>query len=243
MKYSFETLNSQIMKYAFYSLIFLTLLNNLSAERFAKIIYYQASKEAPKEVYISQNSVTAKNLEEVKNGQEVAFKHNRFSKSFELQKGALRLTFLPKDHLADDIPDGSPRVNIKKEWSNVILLVSEDKDNLVMPIKVIAFDASDKVFSPGSIMFVNQTDIIVGGLVAGEELKMKSNSYKIIDIPKNERIEFNLILDSYNAKTKQRRNLLRKRWLHIPQFRNVVFVTKLPPPRMAKCFVAEIRKF
>ncbi len=224
-----------IRKLFFKFVILLLATGGASAGRMAKIMYYQAPVEAPEYVFVYQSK---------KQPEEVKLERQKFSLSFELEAGDRRLVFLPKELPEDmEMPAGSPFVMIPATWDKVILFVTEDEKNPVMPIRVHAFDASDRIFGPGDILFINQCDLAVGGMVGDERITMKPKTAKVLGAPLGERGEFNLMLDSYDQKSKQRRNLVRKRWLHIPEFRNVVFITKLPPPAMAKIFVAEIRSF
>ena len=217
--------------------ILLLLVGHASAERFAKVIYFQAPKGAPKHAFVYQSHGQG-------DAQQVSLKRRKFSASFKLEAGEQHLVFLPAVlPEGAEVPLDSPSVVIPEDWEQVILFVFENEQNPVMPIGVLAFDASEGTFGPGEIMFINQSDLIVGGLIAGEKQIIKDKTIKVVDPQLEERGEFNLILDSYNPTEKQKRNLIRKRWLHIPSFRNVVFITNAPPPRMAKAFVAEIRSF
>lgn len=105
------------------------------------------------------------------------------------------------------------------------------------------YNASDNVFAPGEFLFINNSRLMVGGTIGDNQINIKAKSLKVIESPMKERGVINLILDSYDPKTKERRNLIKKRWLHVPQFRNVLFVTDLPPPKMTKLYAAEIRRF
>lgn len=217
-------------------LVILFLISGVAhAERLAKIMYYQAAADAPESAFVYQTKDEA---------QEVELKRSKFSDSFSLDADTKRLVFLPRELPADsEIPPGSPFVVIPEKWEKVILFAFKDPKNPIMPIQIRAFDASDNVFGPGELLFINQSEFLVGGLAGSKKINLKANSAKTIESPLSQRGVFNLMLDTFDPQTNQRRNLVRRRWLHVPQFRNVVFITKLPPPKMAKLFVAEIRKF
>lgn len=207
----------------------------VKAERLAKIIYRAAPAEAPDHAYIYQNDESA---------QKVPLGSRKFSASFKLHKGEQKLSFfsaaLPKGSVS---PKNPPQVIIPAEWKNVILVVYEDPENTVMPIRVRAFDASEKSFPEGGLLFINDSDSIISGTVHKTAVNIEGKETEMIDSPLKERGTFNLLLDSSHPKTEEKRNLLRKRWLHNPKFRNVIFIEELVSGTTVKAYVAEIRSF
>jgi len=226
-------MNLYLLKVAF---CVLYLVSSASAQRAARMIYFNAPDDAPKKTFLyQQKDSVAKELE---------LKSKNFAAAFKLESGDLNLRFLPAPLAVDqEIPSKAPAVRIPKEWDKVLLLVSEDKNNSVIPIRVVAINASDNVFPEGSLYFINLSNVYVQGTLGDQTLQMKPRSKKIITSPRKDVGNYGIKVESYNENTKQKSSLVEQLWRHIPTSKFVVIITNLPPPRSAKLFTAEIRNF
>lgn len=214
---------------------------SVHAARAARILYYGASKTAPNTSFVYTGTGDAYNLSKP---QEVDLERHNFSKSFDLATGAIRLGFLPQELPKDGLfPDAAPSVNIPKSWSKVLILVFEDLDNPVMPIRLQAIDASEKVFGPGELLFINYSEASIFGLVGDKKLILKPQATVLVSEPAKEKGAYKVKLDSVTDSLDTRQWLLRQSWRHEPGVRRVVFVFPLPAPRVAKLYTAPIRDF
>ena len=213
----------------------LLLAPSVSAERVARIMYYGASKAAPK---------TAVAYDENGASQAVELGRHHFSDSFEIPAGDIVLKFVSKE-LPDDqpVPEAAPRLNIPKQWKKVLIMVSEDMGNTVFPIALNAIDASDDVFGPGELLFINFTEIGVFGMVGDKKLVLRPQATALISNPASKREDYYVQLDSVESTIETRRWLLRQSWRHQPKQRYVAFVLPMPPPRVAKIYATPIRDF
>ena len=233
-EYHILNLRTLLLKTALLSAVLL-ITSSVSAERVARIIYYGASKAAPK---------TAVAYDESGASQAVKLGRHHFSDSFEIPSGDIVLTFVSKE-LPDDqpLPETAPRLKIPKGWKKVLIVVSEDMENAVFPITLNAIDASDNVFGPGELLFINFSDIGVFGMVGDKKLVLKPQATALISNPASKREDYYVQLDSVESTIETRRWLLRQRWRHQPKQRYVAFVLPMAKPRVAKIYATPIRDF
>jgi hypothetical protein len=227
-------LRTLLLKTAFLSVVLLV-SSSVSAERVARIMYYGASKAAPK---------TAFAYDENGGSQAVELNRHHFSDSFEIPSGDIVLQFVSKELSEDQlIPETAPRLKIPKEWKKVLIMVSEDLENAVFPITLNAIDASDDVFGPGEILFINFSEIGIFGMIGDKKLVLKPQATAVISNPASKREDYYVQLDSVEGTIDTRRWFLRQRWRHQPKQRYVAFVIPMPKPRVAKIYATPIRDF
>jgi hypothetical protein len=227
-------LRTLLLKTAFLSVVLLV-SSSVSAERVARIMYYGASKAAPK---------TAFAYDENGGSQAVELNRHHFSDSFEIPSGDIVLQFVSKELSEDQLmPETAPRLKIPKEWKKVLIMVSEDLENAVFPISLNAIDASDDVFGPGEILFINFSEIGIFGMIGDKKLVLKPQATAVISNPASKREDYYVQLDSVEGTIDTRRWFLRQRWRHQPKQRYVAFVIPMPKPRVAKIYATPIRDF
>jgi hypothetical protein len=227
-------LRTLILKTALLSVVLL-ITSSVSADRVARIMYYGASKAAPKTAFAYDQSGAS---------QVVELGRHHFSDSFEIPSGDIVLRFVSKA-LPDDqpVPETAPGLKIPKEWKKVLIMVSEDLENTVFPITLNAIDASDDVFGPGELLFINFSEIAIFGMVGDKKLVLKPETTALISNPASKREDYYVQLDSVESTIETRRWFLRQRWRHQPEQRYVAFVIPLPKPRVAKIYATPIRNF
>lgn len=221
----------------------LVITSTSSAARVARILYYGASSDAPQSAFVYQNRMGSPSVA-VGEPQEVGLPRHNFTKSFDLHNGKLKLSFLPS-LLAEDaeLPEAAPSVTIPKKWEKVLLLVFQDPSNSVMPIRVKALNASDDVFGPGELLFINYSQISIFGLIGEQKLLVHPKQMKVVSAPIAKMGEYQVKLDSVEDDIESRRWLMRQTWRHHPNVRRVVFAFPLPAPRTVKLYSAPLRNF
>ncbi len=122
-------------------------------------------------------------------------------------------------------------------------MVSEDLENAVFPITLNAIDASDDVFGPGELLFINFSEIGIFGMIGDKKLVLKPKTTALISSPASKKEDYYVQLDSVEGTIETRRWFLRQRWRHQPEQRYVAFVIPLPKPRVAKIYATPIRDF
>jgi hypothetical protein len=205
--------------------ILIALATLASAERVVRSIYYQGSEDAPRKAFLY--GVSGKHVE-------VTFPRSNISDAVKLPDGGENF-FLVPEVLPEDgvIPKNAPRVGIPKAWTLSALLISKDASNPVLPVRATPVNMSDSVFKPGEMLWINLTDITVGGRIGDTKLLLKPKSNGLLKTPKSERGDYPVVIDCLIPGDKKTRWLVRQTWRHNPRARQLVFVQPLEPPRIA----------
>ena len=200
-----------------------------------RMMYFMAPAGAPEEAYVYAGT------EEV--GQ-VVLNRTNFSKTFYISKGAVKLSFFSKSmDVEQPFPTSAPSVVVPEEWQKVLLLVFLDKENKVIPIRVKAINAGDDKFGPGSIYFLNFSNVYVSGMVGERKLSLKPKSETILKNPMNENGVYPAKLDAMVKGEKKPRRFIRQMWSNSDKIRNVLFIFPKPAPMHATYYCAPIRDF
>ena len=200
-----------------------------------KILYYKASKGAPSEadVYVGAEKIAETKLPT----------HN-FSATFEIPKGDINLKFGPRSLTEDQkVPADLPSVKISESWSKVLLLVYPAEENTTMPIKVVAINASNNVFGPGSVYMINYSDVAVFGQMGNKKIEMKPKSTFVLTKPIDGAGAYPVKLNAFVKGQKVPRKFIRQMWTINNTTRKVLFIMPRPAPHYATYYSAPIRGF
>lgn len=197
----------------------------VSAERVVRSIYYQGADDAPRKAFLY--GVSGKHVE-------VAFPRMNISDAVELPDAGEQFFLVPEILPKDEaIPKNAPRVSIPKSWTLSALLISKDVANSVLPVQAFPINMSESVFKPGEMLWINLTDITVGGKIGDAKLILMPKATKLLKAPKGERGDFPVLIDCLIPGDKKTRWLVRQTWRHNPDARQLVFIQSLEPPRIA----------
>lgn len=168
-------------------LILSVMLNLAASARTAKILYFKAPANAPKETYIYQDD----------NAPLISpLPKNNFSKTIKLKEGDIKLYFLP-EALAPglkEFPKDTPYVNIPSSWNKVLILASKDPRNKLFPVNFYAINANSDRLNLGDVMFVNSSNSKVFGFVGNKKIAIRPNEIKVIKNPAKPLAEYKVEL-------------------------------------------------
>lgn len=205
-------------------------------DRPVRILYFQSPTDAPSEAFIYSGK---------KQVAETKLPRSNFSETFEIPRGDLKLSFLPAPNpRSNDLPEGYPSVDVPRAWDKILLIVLEDEDNALMPIKVTAIDASDKVFGGGSIYTINSSKFEVFGTIGDKELTLEPNAVKVLEDPISDDGYYptNLYCASEESDGKPRR-FVRQMWNHDDSIRRILLVMPKATSPYVRYYCAPIRDF
>lgn len=191
-------------------------------------MYYQGAEDAPTKAFLY--GMSGKYIE-------IPFPRSNMSDAFEIPDDGEDFLLLPEILAEDeDPPTDAPRVRIPNNWTHTALLLAPDKDNSVLPVRAQPINASASVFGLGEILWINLTDIAVGGQIGDRKLLLKPQSSELMKAPKGERGDYSVVIDCVVPGERKLRWLVRQTWRHNPNARQLVFVQPLEPPRIASLY-------
>ncbi|MCP5537951.1 MAG: hypothetical protein H7A51_17170 [Akkermansiaceae bacterium] len=217
--------------------LFCLLTEVLYADRPVRVLYYQAPPDAPGNAYIYAGPTRI--------GQTKLPRHN-FSDTIQIPnaKGKIRLSFLatpPKE--GDEPPQNAPSVLIPGRWEKILLLVSEDKDNSTLPIKIRAINASNNAFGPGSIYMMNLSRLRIGGTIGDKKIDLLPRTVQIIKNPISTDGLYPAKLYTIRKRGDKPQRFIKQMWGHDSKVRKVLFILPRPAPHHATYYCAPIHDF
>ncbi|MGJ8652753.1 MAG: hypothetical protein ACSHX8_05730 [Opitutaceae bacterium] len=208
---------------------------NYGQGRPVRILYYQSPADAPTEafIYAGKELLTKTDLP-----------RSNFSDTFEIPGGDIQLRFLSQAiGIEQKMPKRAPSATIPEAWQKVLLLVFENAENPILPVRVQAIDASDHVFGAGSVYFMNFSEVGIAGMVGDKQLKLRPKSINVIKNPISENGFYEAKLDAYVAKGEKPRRFIKQMWKHSDQTRMVLFILPKPAPRHVTYYCAPVDDF
>jgi len=166
----------------------LSLCLPLQAQRTVRMIYLNASKDAPKEISILQDEAMPLDLKILT---------RNFSDIFELAPKSTGIHLAPKGTIKDEegLWKRFPQVQIPTSWEKVIIFITKDEKNNLFPLRGQAVNADASNFDVGDIMFMNLSKASVLGKIGTKEVKLRAGSRQIAKRPLPGGGTLNLTLD------------------------------------------------
>lgn len=188
------------------------------ADRIAKAIFVEPPEDSPEKIYL---------ISAEKNSIEVALPSRNFSPDIVLPQGDLVLAILPRLLSEDEqIPKGAPMVRIPKEWSRTYLIFAFTKDNKVFPMEALPVNGSSSVFPLGHTRIVNLSSAMVQGLFGEKVITIKPRAVEAMAPPREDFGSYPVKIDYLMKGDEKPSSLARTKWLHNPQARQIMLITK-----------------
>jgi hypothetical protein len=218
------------MRLFFFSILYALVGSSaLSAERTVRVLYYGA----PEESNLREAYLYAGLPEPIS----VTLNRSNFSNQLSISAETEVVRVLPRKLLEDEVfPSNAPAVSIPINWVDTLLIFSHDPTNEVLPIRIAKINASEGVFNPGELYWINMSDVYVGGTVGSEELRIAPKKTVIMKCPTDDR-ECAVKLDFVVVGESSRRSLIRQMWAIDKATRQVIFILNRPFPQMAGYYV------
>lgn len=142
--------------------------------RTCRILFVDRPADAPKSLHLFDGT----------SSQEVDLPSMNFSAVYTLASGPIQLKLLPaKFDPANPPAKDAPTVEIPKETTHFLLLVSSDPENKVAPVKLEAINLENEEFKIGQTLWFNRTDSTIEATLGDRTLSLDPHSSKMIDGP------------------------------------------------------------
>jgi hypothetical protein len=157
--------------------------------------------------------------------QEVELPNMNFSRVYELPAATLALALLPQP--IDDpekLPPGAPTAMLPEGVIDFYLLVSSDPANKIAPVRMQIINAPADRLRPGQTLWLNLTDLTIGGRLGSEKLLIKPRSRATTNPPVNKAGAYPVSLAYRVAGNDLTYPICETKWTHNPLTRTLAFV-------------------
>ena len=219
-----------MMRVRCYGLIILTLsifaALPAKAERYVRAVYFRSPDGAPSEVYVSG----------IKGNPRLELPRMNFSAPMGITNEGVRIWFTPNAIPdGDEIPAGAPFADLPESWEQAVLLFFPDPTNKVLPVKVLAVDASPGVFGLGDRYWLNLSRTLVVPQIGDIEVpQIKPGTSYLMRSPKRAAGDMPVIVRCMLPDDPRWRDLCRTTWRHEPNTRKLVFILPNPGRRVPR---------
>ena len=176
--------------------------------------------------------------------QEVEVPGMNLSKIYKLPPGRISLSLLPAP-LSDpaSLPPGTPTVLVPEEATDLYLLVVHDPSKKDAPASLQLADAGAEQLRKGRTLWINLTQLSIGGTLGSQSLDLKPMARVVTDAPREGAGDFAVSL-GYRVEDEERLHPISEtRWQHDPVARHLGFVIKSDSSRIPRIFVlSDIRE-
>jgi hypothetical protein len=157
---------------------------------------------------------------------DIELTQRNFSTKIKLPDGDLTLALLP-DKLAsgDQMPAEAPRFTIPASWGRCLLVFFADPANKVIPLRVIAVNASPDHFPIGHTLLYNFSNVRIHGDFGGQMVSLLPGKRCFIKPPISQVGAYPVMIECVFPNDKKVSTVFRSNWRHEPDARQLLFVT------------------
>lgn len=160
---------------------------------------------------------------------EVKLPGRNFSPEIEIPKGALTLAILPRPLAeGEEVPKAAQKINIREQWSRVILLFLPDPTNKFFPARVIPVNASSDKLPVGHSLFYNFSESTIYGKFGARVITVEPGQSLKMRPPIKESGSYPVQIDCRLPGEETTTALARSSWHHSPDSRQIVFIVPSP---------------
>ncbi|MGE9269521.1 MAG: hypothetical protein ACQKBU_01855 [Verrucomicrobiales bacterium] len=154
----------------FLSIFFLVFSPEIRAERLFQSLFFQPPESAPQEVVMWVNGEPSGKVD---------LRRNRFSLTQKLEApGELVLSFTDKVYDDPERYKKFPKVVIKEDWKNFVLLAFPSPANKHLPVRFVAMNLDSSEFKNGDFRFINFLDNKFAGRLGSERFQLDSREIR-----------------------------------------------------------------
>jgi len=196
------------------------------AERIVRAVYFRAPAGAPEEVCVFGLAGNPR----------LELPRMNLSAPLKLPEKDLRVWFtataVPEGEAP---PKGVPHADLPATWKQAVLLFFPDPENKVLPVKVIAVNASAEAFGPGDRYWLNLSTAVVAPKIGDIPVpRIGPGKTYLMESPRRARGDVPVIVKCMLPDDEQFRDLCRTTWRHDPTSRKLVFILPNPGRRVPR---------
>lgn len=160
-----------------------------------------------------------------KTSQEVTLPRLSLSIVYNLRPDNIRIHLLSSPVAKpEDVPPGSPEVTVLADVTDIYLLVSNDPDNKVLPLRMRVVNANYDKIRLGDMLWFNLTQKNLAGSIGKSTLQLPANSSAVIKEPAPSPGDYPVEIYFRVPGDERIHPLIESQWYHDPRSRCIVFV-------------------
>ena len=185
-------------------------------KRICRVLYLERSRNAPNIGHLFDGTKSHK----------VSLLGKNLSEELSLPTGKLSLSLTP-GALANvaDTPKNAPLLNVPEGVGNFYIIVTEDPDNKVFPVKMRLVDQAEHDFKLGQTLWVNMTEFKIVGKMGDKKLEIPPHTNVVGEAPLKASGYYKATFSYQPDKKGEYMPIMRKSWWFDEKSKNVGFIT------------------
>jgi hypothetical protein len=186
-----------------------------AAGRTCRILFLDRPSTAPQTLQLFDGTAS----------QEVDLPKMNLSKVYELPSGDLTLALLPRSIDApENLPAGAPTAMLPEGTIDFYLLVSSDPSNKIAPVRMQVINAPADQLRRGQTLWLNLTDLTIGGKLGSQKLFIKPRSRTTTNPPANKTAAYPVSMAYRIHGNGLTYPICETKWMHDPRTRTLAIV-------------------
>lgn len=190
-------------------------LEKIEGRRTCRIVFPERPKDAPKKVFLYDG----------KESQEVWLPSMNFSEVITLPSGEITIAITPSKITDPEmLPPEAPTIKLTKEIEDFYILVAPDRNNSILPLRMIVVNAANGRLNPGETLWFNLTDHRIFANLGQTQISVDPKGQTISRNPLPESGYYRAEL-TYQSQAKGKiRPITEQQWWHDSRNRHVGFI-------------------
>jgi hypothetical protein len=201
-----------------------------------RILFLQRPVSAPKTLFLF-DGIQSREVELPRMNFSIVYELPAETRSIALLSQPLSATSRD-DSTARQIPANAPKSLIPETVVDFYLLLVSDPANAVAPVKMQIVDANIEKFRRGQMLWINLTDLTVGGQLGNKQILVKPNGKTIMDAPVTEG-DYPVNVSYHKEGMKRAEPIFQTRWVHDRRARSLAFVISETAAMLPRVMVFE----
>lgn len=157
--------------------------------------------------------------------QQVTLPRLSLSAVHKLRPGNIRIHLLSSPVTKpEEVPPGAPEVTVTADITDLYLLVSNDPDNKVLPLRMKVVNANYDKIRLGEMLWFNLTQKNLAGKIGTSSLQLAANSSAVVKQPATSAGDYPVEIYFRVPGDERTHPLIESQWYHDPRSRFIVFV-------------------
>ncbi len=185
------------------------------SKRTCRLIFPQRENDTLNEVYLFDG----------KSSHKIELSSMNFSEVIHLSEGDLVLSLTAKPVTeAKDLPEGAPNVRISSSIKDMYLVVLNDAENTVLPVRLMPYDIAENKLMPGETLWINLSKNRITGELGDQSISIGENETIVSKAPRSGNGYYKAIFHYQPPDSEKHMPVMTKSWWFDSSCRNLGFM-------------------